>query len=302
MTRALERPPAARAAAGLHVGVVLAVALAGTAHRLAAQTDPPAGDVASAADSLAALYPPHERAAPVPFGPGERMEYRVEILWFDVGEGSLSIEAVDTVRGHDVYRAVMEIDGSMAGLKVHDVYTSFFDVETLQSWRFLRDMRQVNYRGTRYYEMLPEKGIWDRPDKDPDAEDRSGPLGSSLPLDDISFIYFLRQMELEVGRTYTLPRYFKEDGNPVVLKVVRRERRKVDAGEFDCLVIRPVIQTDGMFSEGGEAELYVSDDDRRLLVYLKSNVPRFPGALELYLKDYTPGVPLNPRLRNADER
>ena len=42
-----------------------------------------------------------------------------------------------------------------------------------------------------------------------------------------------------------------------------------------------------------EAEIYFSDDDRRLMVYMKSNIQGFPGALELYLKDYQPGVPLN---------
>ena len=128
-------------------------------------------------------------------------------------------------------------------------------------------------------------------------KDRSGPLGSSLPLDDIAFIYFLRQMELEVGKRYTLSRYFKEDGNPVVIEVVRRERKKVDAGEFDCIVIQPLIQTSKFFSDGGEAEIYLSDDDRRLMVYMKSNLQGFPGALELYLKAYQPGVLLNPDSR-----
>ena len=73
----------------------------------------------------------------------------------------------------------------------------------------------------------------------------------------------------------------------------RFERRQVDAGEFDCIVVQPIIQPSGMFSDGGEAEIYFSDDDRRLMVYMKSNIQGFPGALELYLKDYQPGVPLN---------
>ena len=250
-------------------------------------------DSESILDSLAAKYPTNELAAAVPFGPGEQMLYRVEIGWFDVGEGHMTVEALDNVRGNDTYRAVMEIDAGMLGLRVHDVYTTFFDVSTLQSWRFLREMNQVRYHATRHYEFYPEEGIWDNLDKEEGENDKSGPLGSSLPLDDISMIYFLRQMDLEVGKTYTLSRYFKRDGNPLEIHVLRKERKKVDAGEFDCIVVQPIIQTSGMFSHGGEAEIYLSDDDRRLMVYMKSNIQGFPGALELYLKGYQPGVPLN---------
>ncbi len=264
---------------------------------LLSQEDVDARDSAEILDSLAALYPTNELAAPVPFGPGEQMRYRVEIGWFDVGEGHMTVEALDSVRGNSTYRATMEIDAGMLGLKVHDIYTTFFDVSTLQSWRVLKEFNQVSYHATRHYELYPEEGIWENEDKEVGHKDRSGPLGSSLPLDDIAFIYFLRQMELEVGKRYTLSRYFKEDGNPVVIEVVRRERKKVDAGEFDCIVIQPLIQTSKFFSDGGEAEIYLSDDDRRLMVYMKSNLQGFPGALELYLKGYQPGALLHPDSR-----
>ena len=271
---------------------------------LLSQDNEDAWDPAATLDSLAALYPTNELAAAVPFGPGEQMRYRVEIGWFDVGEGHMTVEALDSVRGNSTYRATMEIDAGILGLRVHDIYTTFFDVSTLQSWRFLREMNQVTYHATRHYEFYPEEGVWENEDKEEGHKDRFGPLGSSLPLDDISLIYFLRQMPLEVGKTYTLSRYFKKDGNPLVIKVLRRERKKVDAGEFDCIVLQPIIQTSGMFSEGGEAEIWLSDDDRRLMVYMKSNIQGFPGALELYLKEYRPGVPLHPdsRVEAAEAR
>ncbi|MCH7531338.1 MAG: DUF3108 domain-containing protein [Gemmatimonadetes bacterium] len=271
---------------------------------LLSQDNEDARDPVATLDSLAALYPTNELAAAVPFGPGEQMRYRVEIGWFDVGEGHMTVEALDSVRGNSTYRATMEIDAGILGLRVHDIYTTFFDVSTLQSWRFLREMNQVTYHATRHYEFYPEEGIWENEDKEEGHKDRFGPLGSSLPLDDISLIYFLRQMPLEVGKTYTLSRYFKKDGNPLVIKVLRKERKKVDAGEFDCIVVQPIIQTSGMFSEGGEAEIWLSDDDRRLMVYMKSNIQGFPGALELYLKEYRPGVPLHPdsRVEAAEAR
>ena len=40
----------------------------------------------------------------------------------------------------------------------------------------------------------------------------------------------------------------------------------VPAGTFRTIVVQPVIQTRGLFSEGGRAEVYFTDDDRRLLI------------------------------------
>ena len=276
--------------------VVAALAFLLTASAgLQAQDDPEAHSARSATallDSLAAVYPEDAAAAQVSFGPGEQLSYRVELGWFDVGHGQLFVEGLDEVRGNSTYRAGLNIDGGRFGFNYKQNHTTFIDTRTLQSHRYLRTTDQTGYQGERHYEMYPEEGEWRRED----VED-SGPLGSSLPLDDIAFIYYLRQMDLEVGKTYTLPRYFKEDGNPVIIRVLRRERREVDAGVFDCLVIEPVVQVEGMFAEGMEAEIYLSDDERRLLVYLRTDVPRFPGALELYLTDHRAGLPLNPEAR-----
>lgn len=231
-------------------------------------------------------------AAPAPFGPGEHIVYNVKVGIFGVGQGHMSLHAMDTVRGNPTYRAVMGIKGSLMGLGVEDEYTTWFDMYTLQSWRFVRDVHQVNYDSYRHYEFYPERGTWEREDND-----ESGPLGSRIPLDDIAFIYYIRTLPLEVGKSYTLDRYFKEEGNPVVIHVVRKDRRETDAGTFNTIVVKPVIKTDGLFGQGGDAELHFTDDERRILVYMKSNIPSFPGSLTLHLRSIEEGLPLNPESR-----
>ena len=117
-------------------------------------------------------------------------------------------------------------------------------------------------------------------------------------MDDISFVYYIRSLPLEVGKTYTLNRYFKQDGNPVTIQVLRKDRREVPAGEFETIVVKPIIQTDGLFGEGGNAEIHFSDDERRLLVYLRSEIP-VVGSITLHLERIQEGLPLNPRSRAA---
>jgi hypothetical protein len=73
----------------------------------------------------------------------------------------------------------------------------------------------------------------------------------------------------------------------VIVKVLRKERVTVPAGSFDAIVIQPIIKTTGLFSEGGEAQMWLTEDDRRMLVQLKAKV-KLLRSLDLYLKSYRP--------------
>ena len=115
--------------------------------------------------------------------------------------------------------------------------------------------------------------------------DRGGDLGSALPLDEIAFIYFIRTLPLEVGKTYTLNRYFKEEGNPVKVTVLRRDQRETEGVGYNTIVVSP--------------EIHFTDDERRIPVYVKSDIPNFPGSLTLHLQSITEGHPLNPVSRLA---
>ena len=112
-------------------------------------------------------------------------------------------------------------------------------------------------------------------------------------------IYFIRRLPLEVGKTYSFSRYFKEDGNPVVIQVLRRDEYETEGVKYSTIVVQPIVQTDGLFGQGGEAELHFTDDDRRIMVYMKSNIPLFPGSLTLHLRSIQEGVPLNPDSRDT---
>jgi hypothetical protein len=234
-----------------------------------------------------------ETAASVPFGPGEDLRYRVKLGIANVGEGFLRVEGIEEVRGHPTYHVSMGLDASLAfGLAtVRDRFDSWLDTRLLVSRRFVRDIHELNYKSLRIFDIYPEEKRWERADAD-----KRGETLQMLTLDEISFLYFLRTLPLEVGAEYEFNRYFKEDGNPVKVKVLRRQTVEVPAGTFDAIVVQPIIQTDGLFSEGGEAEVYFTDDESRHLVYMRSKVP-LVGSLTLHLTSIREGTPLNPSAR-----
>ncbi len=97
---------------------------------------------------------------------------------------------------------------------------------------------------------------------------------------------------MEVGETYEWNRYYRFDRNPVIVQVLRRETVKVPAGEFDTIVVRPIIKTGGIYSEDGEAEVFITDDEWRIPVLLKSKLK--VGTLSMEMTEYERGVKLTP--------
>jgi hypothetical protein len=222
----------------------------------------------------------------VPFAVGEEMTYRLQARWGIVsgsGDAALRVEAKESVHGFQAYRLAMSMSGGIAIFRIDDVQRSWLDVEQLFSRRFEQKLNQTGYKRDRTYDFLPSEMRYVRVGHPEDA----GDLVTPFPLDDVSFIYYVRTLPLVVGREYTEPRYYKSEGNPVSVQVLRTERVTVPAGEFDAIVVRPIIQTDGLFGEGGQAEVWLSNDDRRIVLKLRAKVKL--GTLTMELDSYTPG-------------
>lgn len=223
----------------------------------------------------------------IPFGPGERMEYEVHLGAFGtVGEGSMEVLGIDSLGGHASLHLRLKVKGGVLFAKVNDRLDAWMDAKTLATRRIDHRIKEVNHKRHRTIDFFPEERRWHQ-----EQGDRTGDLATDLPLDEVSFVYFARTLPLEVGQTYTFDRYYKPGGNPVVLRVLRTETVEVPAGRFETIVVQPVIKSDGLFGQGGEAELYLTNDVRRLLVKMRSKVP-VVGSLRLELTSFVAGEPL----------
>ena len=215
-----------------------------------------------------------------PFKAGEKLTYDVKFGSLKVGTGSMEVRGMETVRGEPAYHTVFRVKGGTAFFKVDDLFESWFSAKDLSSLRFYKDQDEGFKERTVQYDIFPDRNVYDEiTDSDPEQP------SVDQPLDDGSFLYFIRTVPLELGKTYSFNRYFKSDRNPVTIKVDRRERITVPAGTFDAIVVQPTIKSKGIFSEGGRAEVWLSDDDRRIVLQVKSQL-KF-GSLNLYLTNAT---------------
>ena len=221
------------------------------------------------------------RQVPVPFSIGERLKYDVKFGVLKVGNGKMEVLGIETIRGREAWHTAFTVKGGTFFYKVNDRLESWIDVETFASLRHVQDLQEGKRDRERRFEIYPDRLVYTENESEerPTARD---------PLDDGSFLYFIRTVPLSVGQTYDFPRYFKPDRNPVRVRVLRKESVKVPAGRFDAIVIQPIIKSKGIFSENGQAEIWLSDDDRRIMLQMKSNLSF--GTLNLYLKSYTAGT------------
>ncbi|MFN8571849.1 MAG: DUF3108 domain-containing protein [Gemmatimonadaceae bacterium] len=242
------------------------------------------GAMAQGTKETVRLTPPAGALA-VPFQTGEKLEYNVHFGPLKVGQGSMEVMGIVPVRGHDAWHTRLRVKGGIPLARVDDLFESWIDVGTFSSLRFVQDLSEVGKDRERHYEFFPERQTF--------TENNKPEQPAALnPLDDGSFLYFVRTVPLEVGQTYEFNRYFRPDRNPVTLKVLRRETIKVPAGTFNTLVLQPIIKTSKLFADGGQALIWISDDSLRMMVQMKTKLSF--GSLNLYLTSLRLTAPSQP--------
>ena len=159
---------------------------------------------------------------------GERLTYDVKFGPIRVGGATMEVLGVEEVRGRRAWHTRFQVTGGTLFFRVNDILESWIDVETFSSLRFRQQLAEGSRDRLYEYEIFPEratfiqKGKPERPSVD-------------HPLDDGSFLYFLRTVPLELGATYAFGRYFIPDRNPVRLDVLKRDTIDVPAGRFGAL-------------------------------------------------------------------
>jgi hypothetical protein len=90
--------------------------------------------------------------------------------------------------------------------------------------------------------------------------------------DPLSAFYRVRNMDLKVGSSVYVPVFDSKRVWNVEVKVLGRERVRVPAGTFDTIKIKPLMESEGIFSRKGEIYIWVTDDEKKVPVKLNSEV------------------------------
>ncbi len=225
------------------------------------------------------------------FGPGERLEFSVEYGIIKAGTAIMSVSGPERYQGYLVYRITATARSNPAFstfFEVEDVNESLLDVVQLHTHRFFKNLHEGNYRYSEEVLFDQDAGTVFYP-QESDSSLRSMKIPPHA-LDVLGALYFARTLPLEVGETYRIDCHIDNDNYPLEVTVDRREKIRVPAGEFDCVLVRPGLRSQGLFDRQGEIWVWLTDDERHVPVLMRSAI--VIGEIVCVLEDYTPGPPL----------
>src|SRR5262245_10707957 len=121
-----------------------------------------------------------------PFSPGERLEYGISFGPFHVpGTGLLAVEGPTRRAGEDAVVLSFDLEATIAGQRVAHHARSWFSTNRFASLAYEMSEQSPLGRGTTHWEWTGAPA----------------PGGTSLPLDELSFIYLVRTLTLPEDTT-----------------------------------------------------------------------------------------------------
>lgn len=215
--------------------------------------------------------------------PGEELQFQGDFGVFGkVGTGTMS---VSTPRCHEG-RSVVQLDFSFRGrvmlMSISDRTRSIVELEHARSLFYEKDERHPMGTRVERVTIMPEAGAWE-----PEGGVATA-LHTARPLDELSFLFLARGVELDQGEMREFDLHFDPERNPVRIRDRGRERVRVPAGTFDTRVVEMEVTDPSRFGEAGRVVLNLTDDAHRIPVRIRSAMP-VVGSLVLVLESMRRG-------------
>ena len=252
---------------------------------LAALGAPRAQDVAmpgtAASPPVVHAPAPGARADSLPFRIGERLEYHVRLGRFGSnGKGSMTVSGPVDVRGTATWLLRFDFTSRLGPIKAQDETESWLDPERISALRFHKRERHPLAKGEQLVELFPMERRWEGTDG------ARGESPTDAPLDELSFIYFIRTLPLEIDSTYTFDRHFEAGRNPVTVRVVGTEVIETKAGTFNTIAVEMHVHDQKHYgADAGVIRFNFTNDRRRVPVRIESRVPLVGSAVLLLTAD-----------------
>ena len=211
--------------------------------------------------------------ATLPFGPGERLTYHVRVDKMRAsGRGTMWIEGPTELRGASTLLLRSAVEVGIGPIKAIDKTDSWFDPSRMTALKFEQRHRYLFSRRSADVDLYPDEMRWTN------SAGTSGTTQTDAPLDELSFIYYIRTLALDVDSSFSLNRHYDASRNPVCISVAGRDNVRIPLGDFPVIVVELRVK-DPRFTGEGIIRLYLSDDADRIPVRIESTLPGLGSAV-----------------------
>lgn len=222
----------------------------------------------SAIAAVAFALPATAQISALPFAIGEKLDYRVSVSKMGkVGTGSMWIEGPVDVRGTSTWLLRFDFKAGLGPMKAVDHTSSWLDPEHMAAQRYFKHEKHVLAHHDERVEIFPSEKRW------AGADGATGTSPTNAPLDELSFMYFLRTLALTNDTLYRFDRHFDLSRSPTSVKVIRREVIATPAGIFQTVLVEMRVRDARRYKGEGLIRINLSDDTMRIPVRIESAMP-----------------------------
>jgi hypothetical protein len=212
---------------------------------------------------------------------GERLEFEIHYGGIPAGKASLEVTTEKTERG-EVLRITSRArsnDVISVFFRVDDRLISEVDASTFQPKYFEKRLREGPFKKDEW--AVYEAGVVRTGDREYSVDPGTRDILSAL--------YYVRGQDLKVGEEVIVSTFEGGKSYDARVKVLRCERVSVGESEVDCLVIEPEIM-EGPFAKKGNLLIWVTDDELKIPVLMKSKVAIGSFVAKLVRSSHGKGV------------
>lgn len=201
-----------------------------------------------------------------PFARGERLSYIVKWGFVTAGYAQMTVEPQEWNQ-KQVYRITTEARTTRfldSFYKVRDKTESIVQRKNFWSLQFCKDLNEGRYQKKQLAVFAQEqkKAIY----QDETIEIDQGTI------DVLASLYYVRMQNLVPGKKFVIPTCDNKKKYELTVVVIGKEKVKVPAGEFQTIVVEPKLKHEGIFLHKGRLFVYLSDDQARIPVLLRSKI------------------------------
>jgi hypothetical protein len=217
-----------------------------------------------------------------PFAIGERFTYSVKVEKMGArGTGEMWVSGPEVVRGTETFVLHMNSKAGLGPFRGGEESTSWIDPQRMAVLRFAKIERGIFSTHRDEIEVYPTQRRWAA------QNGTSGETLTDSPLDELSFIYFIRTLPLLDDSAYVVERHYDKARNPTSVRVVGREQLETKAGVFSTLKVEMRVRDPLHYKGDGVILFNFTDDARRIPVRIESTAPSY-GKTVLLIEAVSP--------------
>ncbi|MBI4698865.1 MAG: DUF3108 domain-containing protein [Nitrospirae bacterium] len=201
----------------------------------------------------------------------EKLNYY--LFWSGIRAGSAALETENTGQGLTITSSARSADFISLFYKVEDMVQSTLYPDGHPS-KYTIKLREGRYRRDKSvgFEIKQDDNTQKITYKNNRDNETVEFNTGKIYFDSLSAFYEIRKRELAVGRTEYIDVFDDKKFWTVEVRVLRKEKVRTPAGEFNTIVIQPILKSEGIFIKKGDLFIWLTDDDRKVPVLLRSAV------------------------------